>query len=207
VSGATGPGDSGACPWDDLLSALLDSELHEAEAQQVHAHVELHPACKSELGELSRLRQMVRTLPLRSGSPAFWLRVMDEVAADRPASMPAPASMASPPRSPAVASGSRPAELPRWRRASFAASVLVVAAGLAGTRGGGQQTTDPSSTFPDSTVERAGVIAGITRPSTAVSTTGALGDRSDDRASTPSTSDARDGWLQELADAINDVLR
>lgn len=186
------------CPWDELISALLDGELDETEVQALEAHLADHAECRSELDELARVRQRVRTLPMRSGTPAFWLRVVDDVASDRPSSSPTAQDRA------AVAS---PARL-RW--ASVAASVVILAAGIAGTRGGGAPATPGSGT----TASRAAVIAGITatRAPAEGDSAGEDVNVGDGTVVVDVTSTTIPGlgsdpeWLQELADAINDVL-
>lgn len=181
------------CPWDELISAFLDGELDETEAQALEAHLASHAECRSELDEVARVRQRVRTLPMRSGTPAFWLRVVEDVAADRPSS----------PTSRDRAAIASPARL-RW--ASVAASMVILAAGIAGTRGGDA----PASPGPGTTVSRAGVIAGITAtrgPDAGVSESGSDADVVVDVTSTtgPSVGSDRE-WLQQIADAVNDVL-
>ncbi len=187
-----------ACPWDELISAFLDGELDDTEASALEAHLAIHAECRSELDEMTRLRQRVRTLPMRSGTPAFWLRVMDDVAADRPAP-----SSTTEARTVVSAAASR-----RWRWASVAASLVVLAAGVAGTRSGGGGA--PVTPTEGTTVSRAGVIAGITATPTRAQvepeTDPGSGPVANVSSTTTSTLGSEREWLQQIADAVNDVL-
>jgi anti-sigma factor RsiW len=49
---------------DDLLSALADGELDDAEAETVEAHVAACSECATELADITRVRAIVRDAPV-----------------------------------------------------------------------------------------------------------------------------------------------
>lgn len=106
-----GPGHLG-----DHLSALLDGELAEPDADEARRHLAACPTCTAELGEVGQARSWVRHLPLVAPPPGFLEQLL---AGDR---------------SPVVASG-RAVVVPFRRRRAAVAVLAGCAAAAAAVLG------------------------------------------------------------------------
>ena len=72
----------------DLVSAYLDEELNEIDAQKVEHHLKLCPSCRNELEELVQLREELASAYSSIDAPVGFVdQVMAEIEASDPVSM------------------------------------------------------------------------------------------------------------------------
>jgi len=119
--GAVGPREPGSAHLGEILTALLDGELGQAEAAAATGHVSACAACGNELEGLSATRSLVRALPLLDPPAGLVEGLLG--APPAPSVVPAPLGTTIPLL---VPSGGRRARLAVWMAGAAAAGALVM---------------------------------------------------------------------------------